>query len=111
MAGRMAFGCGSSMKGRKMSLITVRLDRTIAAVRAELPEDEVAEFDEVMETTTVAVLPQAFERWFHRAVLNKVGVLEKIKAGRFLPAADAIPIDEAFPGARERWEAARGRAA
>ncbi|MEZ0113010.1 hypothetical protein ABH920_007035 [Catenulispora sp. EB89] len=91
-----------------MALIKVHLDRTIAAVREALPEDEVDEFNAAMETTEADEWRQTFERWFHRAVLQKAGLLADIKAGISHATGDGIPFDEAFPGYRERWERQQG---
>src|ERR1051326_5500242 len=85
----------------------IRLERTLAAVRAALPDDERAEFNAVIDSTNVAELPHTFEYWYRRAVLNAAGLLERIKAGQGSGNGSGIPFDEAFPHARERWEQAR----
>ena len=90
-----------------MAQYTVRLPRTIAAVREALPEDEVAEFNAAMESANADELTETFNNWFPRAVLNKAGLLERIKAGERLATGNGIPVDEAFPGLRERWERER----
>lgn len=94
-----------------MALITVHLPRTREAVRAALPEDELAEFDADMEAMTDDDPQRTFEKWFARAVLNKAGRLADIKAGISHATGNGIPADEAFPGLRERWEQARGHRA
>ena len=98
------------MKGKDMALITVHLDRTIAAIRAALPEEEVADFDAAMESAG-ADDQKTFERWFARAVLNEAGLLADIKAGISHATGKGIPVDEAFPGLRERWEQERAQRA
>ena len=94
-----------------MALITVHLDRTVEAVRAALPEDEVAEFDAAMAATSDDEPQRTFDRWFARAVLNEAGLLADIKAGISHATGKGIPVDEAFPGLRERWERERARRA
>lgn len=94
-----------------MSLITVRLDRTIAAVREALPEDEVAEFTAAIESAPSDRLKETFDHWFARAALNKAGLLADIKAGVSHATGNGIPFDEAFPGYRERWEQQRAQRA
>ena len=94
-----------------MALNRVHLDYTVEAVRAALPEDEVADFDAAMASTTDEEPERTFERWFVRAVMNKSGRLAEIKAGISLATGPFIPAEEAFPGLRERWELARGRRA
>jgi hypothetical protein len=94
-----------------MALITVHLDRTVEAVRAALPEDELAEFDADMAAMTDDDPQRTFDRWFARAVLNEAGLLADIKAGISHATGEGIPVDEAFPGLRERWERLRGQRA
>ncbi|MEY9864236.1 hypothetical protein ABH935_009891 [Catenulispora sp. GAS73] len=94
-----------------MALITVHLKRTVDAVRAALPEDELAEFDADMASTTDDEPQRTFERWFARAVLNEAGLLADIKAGISHATGKGIPVDEAFPGLRERWERERAQRA
>jgi hypothetical protein len=94
-----------------MTYPTVRLDRTIAAVRAALPEEEVPGFNAAMESVLVADLPQTFERWFLRAALNKAGLLDQWFGGPSRATGTGIPVDEAFPGLRERWEQERAQRA
>ena len=94
-----------------MALITVHLPRTREAVRAALPEDELAEFDADMESTTDDEPQRTFDRWYARAVLNKAGHLADIKAGISRVTGNGIPFDEAFPGYRERWERERAERA
>lgn len=90
-----------------MALITVHLERTQEAVRAALPEDELAEFDADMASTTDEEPERTFERWFRRAVLNEAGLLADIKAGISHATGPLISAEEAFPGMRERWERER----
>jgi hypothetical protein len=85
-------------------MTTVHLDRTIAAVREALPADERGEFIAVIDSTNVSELPHTFEYWYRRAVLNAAGLLERMKAGQGTGDGSGVPFDEAFPGARERWE-------
>jgi hypothetical protein len=94
-----------------MNQYTVRLARTIAAVREALPEDEVAEFNAAMETTDADEWRQTFDYWFPRAVLNKAGLLERVKAGERLATGNGLGVDQAFPGLRERWERERAQRA
>ncbi|MEY9891573.1 hypothetical protein ABIA35_005951 [Catenulispora sp. MAP12-49] len=90
-----------------MAQYTVRLPRTIAAVREALPEDEVAEFNAAIEAALIDELPETFKYWFMIAVLNKAGRLEDFRSNRSLATGHGIPVDEAFPGLRERWERER----
>jgi hypothetical protein len=94
-----------------MALITVHLDRTAEAVRAALPEDELAEFDADMAAMTDDDPQRTFDRWFARAVLNEAGLLADIKAGISHATGPLISAEEAFPGVRERWERERARRA
>jgi hypothetical protein len=107
----MEMAADRRMKGSKMALITVRLDRTIAAVREALPEDEVAEFTAAIESADVDELPETFKYWFLIAVLNKAGRLESFRSGQSQATGNGIPFDEAFPGYRERWEQERAQLA
>ena len=63
-----------------MAQYTVRLPRTIAAVREALPEDEVAEFNAAIEAALIDELPETFKYWFMIAVLNKAGRLEDFRS-------------------------------
>ncbi|WP_370368821.1 hypothetical protein [Catenulispora sp. GP43] len=94
-----------------MSHYTVRLDRTIVAVREALPEDEVAEFNAAIESAHIDDLQKTFGYWFIIAVLNKAGRLEAFRSDRSLATGNGIPFDEAFPGYRERWEQERAQQA
>ena len=94
-----------------MAAIRVHLDRTAEAVRAALPEDELAEFDADMASTTDEQPERTFERWFRRAVLNEAGLLADIKAGISHATGPLISAEEAFPGVRERWERMRAQRA
>lgn len=89
----------------------VQLDRTIAAVREALPEDEVAEFNAAIESALYEDLQKTFRYWFMIAVMNKAGRLEAFRSNRRLATGNGIPADEAFPGARERWEQGRAKRA
>lgn len=80
----------------------VRLDRTIDAVYAALPENERGEFSAVMRSTVVAELPHAFEYWFRRAVLAQVpGLAERIKTTGRSSRGEGVPIGQVIPD----WEA------
>jgi hypothetical protein len=94
-----------------MALITVHLKRTPEAVRAALPEDELAEFDASMASAG-ADDKKTFERWFARAVLNEAGLLADIKAGISHATGPLIPADEVLsPRLRELWEQERAKRA
>lgn len=94
-----------------MAYQAVQLDRTIAAVREALPENEVAEFNAAIESAHIDELQQTFGYWFIIAVLNKAGRLEAFRSDQSLATGNGIPFDQAFPGYRERWERERARQA
>lgn len=86
----------------------VRLERTIDAVYAALPEEERGEFSAVMRATVVAELPHAFEYWYRRAVLAQVpGLAERIETTGRSSRGGGVPIEEAIPGFAERLAAHR----
>ena len=86
----------------------VRLERTIDAVYAALPEGDRAEFSAVMRATVVAELPHAFESWYRRAVLAQVpGLADRINATGRSSRGEGVPVEEVIPDFAERLAAHR----
>lgn len=82
-------------------VVRVHLDRTIAAVRAALPEPLAAEFSAVMDSIEVVELPSTFEYWYHRAIVAQVpGLSERVAAGR-LSTGRGVPAEDVLPGFAE----------
>jgi hypothetical protein len=93
-----------------LALISVHLERTVDAVRAALPEDEIADFDADMASTTDDEPQRTFDRWFARAVLNEAGLLADIKAGISHATGPLIPADVVLGvGWQERCEQLRAK--
>lgn len=100
----MASMRGPEERNTELAHYQVQLDRTIAAVRAALPEEEVADFTAAIESVHCDELGKTFNYWFAIAALNKAGLLEDFMSERSLATGTGIPFDEAFPGYLERWE-------
>ncbi len=79
--------------------VTVRLPRTIRAVRAALPEDQRALFAAELEDGDV---PATFEKWWARAVVasspRTVAALAQLREGTLETAPAAVVFGE-------RWTA------